>query len=213
LFLAAGIARNTKRSFAFLEQTLPADIVKVQQYSEPLQWLQSNAPAESVVWSNDAIAEYVPIVTSHYNFFIPAAVLQIVPTSEIEDRYLLSRFQAPSTTVLHDELLYYGGAGRFREQPAAHNRSVTICQITRQENCGELVDTITLAGDEYFTRLESRGVELRSKWLDGLQHYGVAYLIINTQTDSAPEGLPIEELWRNDRFVIYGLPRAEDSGE
>jgi hypothetical protein len=215
VLLLMGSLRTMYRSFAFLRPDTVAEALQVQAYAQPLSWLAANAPRESVVWSNDAFAEFVPIYTSHYVLFAPASVLQVVSSVEVEDRYLLSRMHEVTIDSLKRDLLLYAGAGKAKEQPLNHNRHAFVCMLAQRvfSSTGECVassDAVTLAGKAYFERLQERSVILNAARDHLLTKYRVRYLVIDTRTDPV-DFIPASAQVRftNERFVIYELPFSD----
>jgi hypothetical protein len=81
---------NLKRSLPF-QRIAAVDAVTVQGYAEPLNWLEQQEKQPVVIWANEDISTYVPILTKHYVFWSHFGGLHLMPTKEVEDRFLASR--------------------------------------------------------------------------------------------------------------------------
>lgn len=89
LLLAVGVARNVSRGLDFFKfDNRGEKLSDVQAYAAPLKWFDENAPEESVIWANESISEYIPIMTRHYPLYFEGARLHNIPTQELEERRL-----------------------------------------------------------------------------------------------------------------------------
>ncbi len=208
----ASLVRNVPRSLAFrTPDPTVTSALEIQSYAEPLRWLAVNAPGDSVVWSNDELAAYVPILTPDYVLFAQAGNLQLASDAEISDRYLLSRMGMTTKESLVRDLAKYSGAGLGKEQPIAQNREVAWCTrlhaLFPGKVCGTPTDGETLAGDAYFTELSVRADYLMMHRAEMLNGFKVRYLLLDTKNDPPFEtfGLRGDILFENGRFRIYGL--------
>lgn len=106
ILLSAGVVKNIPRGFDFFKFNGRGGdyIANLQSYASPLNWLDENVLGESVIWANESVSEYIPIMTRHYPLFFHGALLHSIPTEELEDRYLLSR----SHEIVDVEDLRYG---------------------------------------------------------------------------------------------------------
>lgn len=211
LVLAAGYLRNLPRALVFFSPAILGETRLVQPYAEPLAWLYANTAAESVVWANDDLSRYIPMLTKNYVLYANAGGLQLMPTSEFEDRYLLSRFRTQDALSLRDSFPEYAGAGRWKEQPLALNRYVGWCTrfrfIMSYSDCGERVTWQSIVPDSYFENLSRRYAYSMKNRESLLRSFRVEYLLLDAEADPSFEtlGLRGAREWSNGRFSIYYL--------
>ena len=212
VILAVGIMRNTSRRLGFFDfNGHPGySFTDTQSYASPLKWLEENVEEQSVVWANDSIAQYIPIMTQHYPLFSGGAVLHSISTEEVENRYLLSR--SLSTLTIEDlkrDFGIYSGAGPSKEQPRIENQRAWLCGVTRhfvgRSECPSHVDPIALRGTQYFSTLAERFKMIKKNQSALLQQFNVGYLIIDRTRDNLPSILPDEALYDDGRFMIFKI--------
>lgn len=91
IILLVGVARNVPRELVFFNfSNRGEDLADKQAYAAPLKWLNDNVQAESVIWADDSISEYLPILTRHYPLFAPSTNLHNIPEAELKEREQLS---------------------------------------------------------------------------------------------------------------------------
>jgi hypothetical protein len=211
IILIGGVARNVPRGLVFFEfPERGENIVDVQTYAAPLRWLNQHVSNESVIWANDSVSEYIPILTRHYPLFASAAAIHNTTGRELEDRFLLSR--SLYTLKIEDfksDFGLYSGAGQSEEQPLAQNRRAWICDATQRFwgglKCPSYTDSITLRGEEYFKELSARFEDIKKNRTVFLKQYNVSYLIIDRTHDN-PELVPNgKSVYDNGRFEILQL--------
>ena len=90
LILFLGVARNISRGLDFFKfDNRGIKVADVQPIAGPLNWLDKNVQEESVIWSNETIGEYIPIMTRHYPMYFHGATLHNISNEELEDRHKL----------------------------------------------------------------------------------------------------------------------------
>lgn len=89
MLFSAGVLRNIPRGLGFFSERATRGVAELQSYALPLKWLDENILEESVIWSNESIGEYVPIMTKHYPYYFHGAKLHSMPTRELDERKLL----------------------------------------------------------------------------------------------------------------------------
>lgn len=219
LIITLGYVRNYYLRSIPLVDIGRLDMISIQEYAEPLEWFTTNANKDEVIWVlNQSLADYVPILTKQYVLFHPAAGLQIMPSYEVEERYLLSHSLENMTVEdLKKDYRKYSGVGNAVHQANTINRKVKIClfienilpKITKI-NCGDFVDSYSIRGEKYFESLLQRFSYItknRQKFLDS---YNVSYILLDKSTDNMSRfsNLPPvykniwKNAWQNDRFVI-----------
>lgn len=208
--LALGATASVRRGLEFFGFTARGQTVAaLQAYAAPLAWFERNVPEESVIWSDDAVAQYIPIMTRHYPLFHESVVLQAASDVEIEERYLLSRSLANLTAEdLKRDFHKYAGAGAAKAQPLAHNQRVWLCNMLariRPRACPKYIDALTMRGEVYFEVLAERFAAVKKDKTALLERYSVSYLLIDRMRDMG--NLPVKRAVYDDgRFAIIPLP-------
>lgn len=211
--LSIGVARSIPHGLDFFKfnDNGSHDIADLQAYAAPLNWLDKNVSEQSVIWANESVSEYIPIMTRHYPLFFEGAVLHSISGSELEDRYLLSQSMGILTPEdLKRDFGLYSGAGPSELEPLARNRYAWLCQVTVRfvgnHECPPHTDAIALRGEEYFKMLAERLHTIKKNQVALLQQFNVKYLLIDRAYDNL-ERLSLDKaLYDDGRFVILALP-------
>lgn len=184
-----------------------------QDYSRPLKWLEDNEKAPKVVWTDsEKLNHYITILTKHYVLFEPSSPTYLMPTREIEERYLIyNYFNDLNQSDIENNGRVYGGVGLDTHQYKTHNRAVKVCRLFQLDKlgkpCGELTDMISFKGEEYFADLYRRYKnEIQPGIIEELKKYRVAYIIKDKGYDSnfMPEAISQAKLvYEDNRFLIY----------
>lgn len=186
-----------------------------QDFSWPLSWLENNEIAPKVIWTDsEKLNQYIIISTKHYVLYDPSSPTYIMPSREIEERYLISNyFNDLKQSDIEGDLWDYGGVGNAVHQYKTHNREVKVCRLLKLDKfgriCGELTDAVSFKGKEYFDNLYRQyWDEIKPKINEKLKKYQVAYIIKDKEYDSnfRPEVFDDTELvYRDERFLIYKI--------
>lgn len=175
--LSLGVLASIPRGLGFFSSNNRGDtIASLQSYAAPLAWLDNNIPEQSVIWANDSIAQYIPIMTRHYPLFAPQSGLHSVSAYELEDRYLFSR--SLGTLIVEDlrrDFGLYSG-----EKP--------------------------LKGEEYFKTLTQRFTDIKKNQTAFLQQFNVKYLLIDRTKDDYGSISLKKAVYDDGRFVILPVP-------
>lgn len=211
IFAAFSLVRNIPRSFAFATKDNLSPTETVQKYAPAFQVIREHTLPGSVVWSNDTIARYIPIMTSGYVLYTEAGGLQIVSDNEMIDRYLVSRFGTSSDRSLRSDIGKYLGAGVGKEQPIAINRSIAWCEriqkILNKKECGDPTNGQDILGDEFFNALLLRATKIQTDRVPTLETFHVSYLLLDQETDPTIQILDVsgDVVWSDERFALYRL--------
>lgn len=200
---------------AIRETRTANDILRLEGLGIPLSWLRVNVHAPNVVWADPdgALNKLIPTFTQHYVLFEPKGVLQLLPDSEMEERYLLAHYFALSKEELAREYVQYAGTGNAVHAHKTHNKRVKICKLLRLDtvlgrDCGEEKNVVSYKGEEYFEQLLSQYKgNIQSELSSFLDKYSVAYIITDKETDSPTfmntkiDG--VTRVFFDGRFSIY----------
>ncbi len=210
LLLTTGVARNVQRGSEFFTFEKRGErVADTQAYAGPLEWLEHNVSKESVVWSNDSIAQYLPVMTRHYPLYFEAQLLHSMSDEELLERYLLSRSLGTlSLEDLHRDLGIYAGVGKSLFGPLAQNQRAHLCtllaRVSGPRQCPPRTNSIALLGKDYFDRILAQFEEVKRNRDELLKKYHVSYMLMDRQQDqfSLPAAKP---LYDNGRFAIVPL--------
>ncbi len=185
----------------------------MQNYGPPLSWLEEREANPTVIWSDpeNNITPYIPALTKHYVLYAEPGNLNILSDSEVEDRYLTTRyFDGISTTTLKSEFALYAGRSRTYHYPKTLERKQKVCRIlgiTEWEWCPTQIDKFELVGDAYFTRLIQKYKDnITPRIHEKLAAYHVRYILVDKKQrpNVNPERLigTVKE-YDDGRFAIY----------
>lgn len=214
LGVSFGYIRNSFRATSF-SNVVHLDVVSIQDYAGPLNWIDKNVSSEQVVWIlNPKIDVYVPILTHNYTLFDLNADEYLMPSDEIIERYMVSHyFDNLSLADIKRDYSEYAGAGE-RAQYQAHNRWVSVCDMFLLQKlaytCGNIETEISYKGEQYFSELQDRYMRqivpnIRSE----LAKYHVSYILVDTKTDQFKKPLKsiglLTLVYKDDTFEIYKI--------
>src|SRR3990167_9855430 len=212
LILTGGVLRTIPRGLSFFEYNSRGhSIADSQTYAPPLKWLDLHEPEESVIWANDSIAQYIPIMTRHYPLFAPQTILHSIRAQDLETRYLLSRSLGVLTIEdLKRDFGLHSGGGPAKEQPFAQNRQAWLCTKAKYLfsglQCPPYTDPITYQGDEYFEVMLQRYGVVKSNQATLLKHFNVKYLMVDRANDPTDQ-VPLDKaIYDDGRFAIVTFP-------
>lgn len=218
LIALSGYLRNFyDQSVHFFTRINKAVIVSAQDYAGPAEWLNKNVPPEQVIWtmSNLGIESYIPLLTRHYLLFSEWSTLQLMPSTEIEERYLVaSYFRDLTLSNIERDFRIYAGTGASIHQYKTHNREVIVCNMLRLEkfgySCGKMETDISFKGEGYFINLYEKYIkEIKPNIKAKLKKYGVSHILVDKEIDEFK--IPITDLqglemaYQDNRFVIYKI--------
>ena len=200
------LVSNLKRSLPFRE-IATIDSASIQGYAEPLHWLEQHEKQPTVIWANKEVSMYVPILTKHYVFWAPAGGLFIMPTKEVEDRFLASWVGKLTVEEILASYKAFEGSGVFSRYADSFNKNRLSCLIGG--DCRPNQGLREWIGEETLNQLLKRHIELKKDMQSVMKEYGVSYLISDSARageDAYFKSLPgASPVWKNDRFVIYAV--------
>lgn len=198
-----------------VSQKINPSIIKAQDYSRPLNWLEKNEVEPKVIWTDSRrLDHYITILTKHYILFKPSGLNYIMPTKEVEKRYLIyNYFNDLEQSDIENDYWNYAGVGNAIHKHKTHNRKVKVCKLLYLnkfgKDCGEIKGAVEFKGKEYFNDLHRQYIdEIRPNIDEKLEKYQVAYIIkdIEFKSDFQPEILNSTELvYEDERFLIYRI--------
>lgn len=183
------------------------------EYKTLLKSINTVSSKPIVIFSDDRISSYIPVMTKNYVLFHPNAELYLSSNKEIEDRYLLSRvFSEVDQSLFKSEYRKYRGVGNALHKANIVNRKVKFCLILKKiyikKDCGDLVTMENFVESGYFENLFSRFKDIEKNKEVFLDKYNVSLIIV----DVDKSGFDIKEIsslknfelaGSNGRFVIF----------
>ena len=176
--LSIGVVRNLSRGLSFFVFNQRGDnTADIQAYAAPFSWLDKYVPTESVIWANDSLSQYIPIMTQHYPLFFHGAVLHSISNHELEERYLLARSNQPLTAV------------------------------DMERDFGLYAGELKSPGGNYFLEMAKRFKIIKIHQVDNLVQFQVKYLMIDRAHDDIDIGAfsGKKALYDDGRFAILPL--------
>jgi len=213
---------NIQYTYHFFAPFLPSQIDRQawqtdQLYAKPFAWLQSHEKNPVVVWSNprDNLTSYVPILTKHFTLYFWAGMLELMPESEIRERYLVSQyFDNPTIADLEntDNMMLYLGRHDFPHQAKTLERGIKLCRLfffwDKNKNCGTPQTPQQLLGEKFFADLaHTFQTDIKPNIISYLKKYHVSYILKDIVLDPQyhPETLGAERVYADDRFELWHL--------
>lgn len=181
-----------------------------QRYAPVLAWLREHTPADSVVFTDDHLASYIPVETNDYVLFSPNTLLYLASDTEIEQRYVLSRvFTDLSLKDIQHDMRKYAGAGHTAHRYKVHNRAVRLCRFVMvgswNNRCREYTDQYALKGESYFGRFEVQHLYMKEDYRNELKKFNVSYVVVDRENDSWKIPNDLTLLWSDNIFYIYKI--------
>lgn len=186
-----------------------------QTYVAPLRYLEENEPEPVVVWGSgdDFSTIHVPVLTRHYVLFVEPAQFMLMPTDEVRERYLVSRyFDDVTIESLKKDILLHAGRAYAFHLPKTLERGVKLCNLIKfwdRTSCGAAPTPEELLGEQYFEELKERfDTDIRPNIGEYLRKYHVSYVLKDTHRDAPyhPETLGGTLVYKDDNFELYKLP-------
>lgn len=187
-----------------------------QLYTKPFAWLENQEKNPVVIWSepHDPFTALLPIFTKHFVLFASPAMWQLVPDSELRERYLVSQyFNNPTIADLKNNMPAYLGRQDAFHRAKTIERGIKICRILfffdQNKNCGTPPTAIGLLGEKFFSDLEQKfQTDIKPNIKEYLKKYHVSYIIKDDTLDPQykPETLGAMRVYSDERFGIYRLP-------
>ncbi len=186
-----------------------------QRYGAPVRYLEQAEPEPVVVWGNadDFSTIHVPVLSKHYVLFVEPAQFMLMPTDEVRERYLVSRyFDDVTIESLKGDILLHAGRAYAFHLPKTIERGIKVCKLIKfrdQDSCGVAPTPEELLGEAYFAGLLERlETDIRPNIKEYLRKYQVSYVLKDTGKDThyRPEELGGERVYKDDYFELYKLP-------
>ena len=200
--------RSIFPSFSLSKQ----EMLSVQDYRAPIAWLDTNELEPKAIWADDNISRYIPYLSKHYVLYpgLLNAHFYIMPTSEIHERYLISRyFQNPNLEILRREYVYYAGS-YFDYKMNDLNLRHRICAIVKLSNnfCQEqFVQSLVSQKDrDIMAVYQLEKTSIRPHINEYLRKYGVSYFIRDiAQNPVQTRFVSMVPVYTDGRFEIYKI--------
>ena len=218
LLLAAGARYSVREVGPFLPSHINQEAWETEQsYAKPFAWLEQAEKNPVVVWSDphNASANDLPIFTKHFSLYSWAGMLELVPESEILERYLVSQyFNTPTLAKLksNEEMVYYLGRHDMPHAAKTIEREIKVCRLLSffktNKDCGTPPTPQSLLGEKFFSDLENKFKnDIQPHIKAYLKKYHVSYILKDRTLDLnyRPEALGAVRVYTDDRYEIYHL--------
>ncbi len=199
------LVSNLQRSLPFPE-IANTDSVTIQEYADPLHWLQEREAEPLVIWANEEISMYVPILTRHYVFWTNVGGLQMMSTKEVEDRFLASQVRLLTLDDLFASYERFQGSGVGRRYEDFINKNKIRCLVGGE--CKADQSMREWIGDAKLELLAERQRQLKKDIAQTMKTYHISYIIadMTKSEDVYFKSLPgVQQVWRDNRFVVYEI--------
>jgi len=210
-----GMLRNTKRFLPF-ENFEKQQTLEIQEFAEPLKWLDRQSSSSKVVWSNNHLFNlYVPVLTKHYVLF-PGKDrhfhLHMASSEEIEERYLFyNYFEELSHKDLEEDFSLYSGPGKSAYILDSLGREINVYRFLKLEK-RRLQKEKELS--MFLSNKEKEIERLYEKYLKEIKpnpdywakKFKVDYFVegLESERDFSPmEVFNCELVYQDDKFLIY----------
>lgn len=186
-----------------------------QRYAAPLRWLEEREPEPVVVWGDSMLFStiHVPVLTRHYVLYVEPANYMLMPTDEIRERYLVSRYFDGATARMlqeEDSMLRHAGRANTYHVPQTMKREAALCRlILLNGGCGAAPTPQELMGQEYFEGLAAQfSDDIVPNIQQYLKKYQVSYILKDTRHNASwkPEVLGGVLVYQDEYFELYKLP-------
>ena len=189
-----------------------------QLYAQPFAWLDREEKNPVVVWSDpfDGANPSLPVYTKHFTLYAWAGMMELAPTSETRERFLISQyFNNPTVADLASTSVMALYLGRHDLPHAAKTieRGIKMCRILffwdKGKDCGTPPTPQELLGETFFTNLEKRfQTDIKPNIKAYLKKYNVTYILKDNILDPQyhPETLGAIRVYSDGRFEMYRLP-------
>lgn len=183
-----------------------------EQYAKPLAWLQDNEKNPVVVWSDtSAVTTFLPTYTRHFSLQTYWGMLELLPDSEVRERYLITQyFNNLTVPDLKSHMDSYLGRQDTAHIAKTIERGIKICRILffwdKNKDCGIPPTPQQLKGEKFFTDLQKKfQTDIKPNIKAYLKKYHVSYMLKDNTLDSPfrPEALGAVLVYTDDRFELY----------
>lgn len=187
-----------------------------QSYAGPITWLNTYTKS-AVVWvePRDYLSTLLPIFTKDFVLYSNWGMFELVPDSEIRERYLVSQyFNRPTAASLASttELFNYLGRKDAAHEAKTIERGIKLCRVLffwdSKKDCGTIPTPQSLLGDAFFANLSKRfTTDIQPNVKQYLAKYHVNYILKDKTLDQSykPEQLGAVRVYADERYEIWSL--------
>ncbi len=194
-FLFTIISRTfvSGNAFPYLKAGESADWPMQQGYARVFEFLDKHGVNDDVILSAQGIDDYLALYTTNYNFYSQRAPLQMIPSDELLDRFLLQYADEITPAFIREHVDGFMGYGP--------EHALWYLDAGKEQ-----IDLI--GGDAFVEKTMKRFRELSARYDGELKRYGVHYVVTDARSVSNPR-IPkaATKIWNDDRFAVYELKR------
>lgn len=188
------------------------EAVAVQDYRAPLAWLDAHESEPKVIWAGDSMSRFVPYLSKHYVLYpgLLNAHFYIMPTSEIRERYLVSRyFHNPDLETLRREYVYYEGSYFDYKMNDLELRKKLCATIKFNNNFCQsqlIQNLVSQKNSDIMAVYELEMTSIRPHIQEYLKKYHVSYFIRDIVHDPIPtRSVSMVPVYNDGLFEIYKI--------
>ena len=203
LACAGFLGVNLKRSLPFVKIS-KTDAVAIQEYAVPLAWLEHQENRAVVIWADEEISRYIPVLTKHYVLWANPGPLHLLPNTDAEDRFFASQFRALTKDEILTTFRVFEGLGPYARYADSFYKNRLRCMFS--VDCSPDQSFDDWVGTQKLDALFNRQKELRKDFGAIIKKYHISYLVLDKTRgeDTYFKSLSsATKAWSNDRFVIY----------
>ena len=212
------VVKHYRRSFLQPFHTLPSKTILVQNYAKPIIWLNKYDKNPRVIWADGHIGGFISIFSRHYNLEPPDVAYQYwMPVSEMQERYLISKYFTEITPKFLDENSTVPlGLSYFRRLDDLNWKS-ELCKMFERimfNGCVPTSSGLTLTqvksskDKDIKDLIDKNDKEIKPNIYELLKKYQVTYAIkekLNNSNFSIEKLKGVKEIYSDDYFTIYAL--------
>ncbi len=179
-------------------------------YITPIDWINSKNIKGRVIFANESLSSYLPLMTNNYVIFSHYTGFHLMSDQEVQDRYLASKvFIGINLDTIKRDFIEYAGVGNAVHKANVVNRGVVWCElfdsVLFKLDCNDRISAYSLIGDKYFSNMLKRFDQVSSNSGMFLDFYNVDYVLMDKEKDNwkivIKNKLKIVE--ENERFVLF----------
>lgn len=191
--------------------------LSVQNYAQPIAWLNEYDKNPRVVWVDGPVGSFIPIFSRHYNLESPDVAYQYwMPISEMQERYLVSKYFTDLTPDFLAKSFTVPLGHSYVRRLDDLNWKLELCEMFKWvlNNCTPTSSGLTLSQVELAKETDIKNLidknnkEIKPHINELLRKYQVAYAIkdkLNNSNFNVERLKNIKEIYNDGRFIIYEL--------
>lgn len=201
------LLRQYERSLKQPFQTSAEEAIQIQDFAEPMAWLDRYDSTPGVIWANSEISTYVSFVSRHYVLTL-LAHQYFVDVLELQERQLVARYFSDNTPQLIEQDYEILFGYNYEQESINFNLRSWICKKTGFIFCNDLgASVLLLEKEKNIQNLFQYNKEyVRPNIYELLKKYHVTYAVKDIKNDRDLQFDKLKntkEIYNDGRFIIY----------